>query len=418
MSTSCKMRSVILASLLVALLLLAGCGGGDNNEDVPTRTPTPEPVVITIGNLTDLTGVSANAMSYLNMALEDLAKYYNDHRIITGVELKVIKYDGQYDPSRDISGYEWLKEKGADLLFTPVASTAVTLKPLLEEDEMVLFTVAPNEEVLVPPGYVFAPGETNTKYLSYTLLKWIAENDPNFPLDRPARIGGASWAEPFAESTLAGAEEYAKAHPDQYQWEGGHLTNFTFTWGPEVAALKDCDYLIPPAIMTSFAKEYRGTGGSAKFIGNHAYMAFFGMIDDARLWDEIDGMLFIRVSRWWNEEDEEIDLAQKVLHEYHPDEAEDIIRAGTGYLGGIVKAYMMFEIIADAVEAVGPENFNSQALYNAAESFSLITDGLEKESFSETRRASTNYLAIYELRAAEKNCFRADPEWLPIVNEP
>jgi len=170
--------------------------------------------------------------------------------------------------------------------------------------------------------------------------------------------------------------------------------------------------------MTSFAREYRNAGYTAKFIGTHGHMGMFGLVDDANLWDELDGMLFIRASRWWNEEDEEVNLAKKLLYENHAGEADAIIRSGSGYLGGVVKAYMMLEIVSDAVEAVGPEGFDSQALYNAAESFSLITDGLVKESFSETIRASTNYLGMYELRMGEKDCFRVDPDWLPIVNEP
>ncbi|MCP4612749.1 MAG: ABC transporter substrate-binding protein, partial [Planctomycetes bacterium] len=128
---------VILASILLALPLLTACSKNDETSAPtisPTPTPTPsaikaqETVKITIGNLSDLTGVSANAMGIINMALEDTVEYYNEQNLIPGVELEVITYDGQFNPARDISGYEWLKENGADLIFTAVPPTAVTLK--------------------------------------------------------------------------------------------------------------------------------------------------------------------------------------------------------------------------------------------------------------------------------------------------
>ena len=90
---------------------------------------------------------------------------------------------------------------------------------------------------------------------------------------------------------------------------------------------------------------------------------------------------------------------------------------GVGYLA-VNGAVTLLEIIADAVEAVGPENFNSQALYDAAESFSHTVDGIEMDSFAPTKRTSLNYIGLYEARAAKKDIIRAIPEWYPIVYEP
>jgi hypothetical protein len=154
------------------------------------------------------------------MALEDTAEYYTENNLIPGVEFEVVTYDGQYDPSRDIPGYEWLKERGADFIFSPVGATAVTLKPFLEEDKMVLFMMAPHEDAFAPPGWVFAPGNSLFNEQMYTLLKWVAENDPDFPQDRPAKIGAAFWNESTGLAMLDGAEKYAEAHPEQYSWEG------------------------------------------------------------------------------------------------------------------------------------------------------------------------------------------------------
>ncbi|MCP4607431.1 MAG: ABC transporter substrate-binding protein, partial [Planctomycetes bacterium] len=108
----------------------------------PISSELQEPVKITIGNHTDVTGPASNAMEFITMALEDMVEYYNDQDLIPGVKFEVITYDGQYDPARDISGYEWLKEQGADLITTAVGPTAMILKSHLGNDRMALFTLA------------------------------------------------------------------------------------------------------------------------------------------------------------------------------------------------------------------------------------------------------------------------------------
>ncbi|MBT4512097.1 MAG: ABC transporter substrate-binding protein [Chloroflexi bacterium] len=405
----------VLGALLLLLLLMGACSLFD--EDTPeAEIQLATKTSIIIGNLTDITGVSSNAMSMVNKALADMVKYYNEENLIPGVELEVVTYDGQFDPSRDIPGYQWLKRRDADLIFTPMPSTTETLKRRVEDDKMVLFALAPSKEGLLPPGYAFCPGNTYAQDISYTLLKWIAENDPDFPKDRPAKIGGAFWAEAYGEDILRGAEQYAKTHPDQYDWEGGYLTNFTFTWGPEVEDLKNCDYVLPPVPMNSFAKEYRMAGYEAKFIGTAGHVAFMGLIDYADLWNEIDGTLIIQTPWWWNEESTMSDLAMKLLYDNHADEAEVVIRSGNGYLS-VVPVYIMLEIISNAVDAVGPEGFNSEALYEAAKSFSLTLDGFNF-SFSETNRTSVDHLGMYEIRGSEKDVFRVDSNWVPIVKAP
>ena len=243
------MVTILLAVLLLTLTILAACNGDDGNGTVPPTTPVttlpsptktipPKPIKIIIGNHTDVTGVSSNAMELLTIALEDTAEYYTENNLIPGVEFEVITYDGQYDPSRDIPGYEWLKERGADFIFSPVGATAVTLKPFLEEDKMILFMMAPHIDAFVPPGWVFAPGNALFAEQMYTLLIWVAENDPDFPQDRPAKIGGAFWNESTGLAMLGGAEEYAlriASAAIERSWD----VHAAFDAGPQMDTLKD-----------------------------------------------------------------------------------------------------------------------------------------------------------------------------------
>ncbi len=426
-----RMGMIGMAGILLLLPLSVGCGGGDDDDDdlVPLAEPTveqqstlassehKEEIVINIGHIADLTGVSARSNAVMSMALDDLVEHYNNKNLIPGVKLNVITYDGQYDPSRDIPGYEWLIEKGADFIFTMTGGTPVTLNPRVNQDKVVLFAATVDLEELLPRGFMFDLGVI-PQHEAYTLLKWIAENDWDYQTKGPAKIGAASWLGGYSEYFLAVMEEYARAHPDQFEWVGGYLTNMSFTWGPEVAALMECDYVNPCPLMSSFVQEYREAGGKAKLFGSDAQAAFLGMIDDGNLWDEIDGMLLVRSVKWWNEDGAQIDLAKELIYENHPDSAQDVIREGTGYLAGINLGIQMIEIIADAVETVGPENFDSQALYNSAVSYSRVVDGVERASFGETKRYSLDYFAIYEARSTEENLFNVDPQWYPAILEP
>ena len=111
-----------------------------------------------------------------------------------------------------------------------------------------------------------------------------------------------------------------------------------------------------------------------------------------------------------------IDLIKTILNENHPEKAGAIMRSGNGYLAA-TPIHIMLEIIANAIEAVGPDNLDSESLYQAAESFSLTIDDFGY-SFSDTKRTGVDALGIYELRADEREVFRDDPQWQPIEYTP
>lgn len=87
-----------VAILVLALTLLPSCGGKSTSEPADTS------VTITIGNISDLTGASSNAMRYVNMALEDTVNYYNEQGLIPSAQIRVLTYDGHFDPAREHPG--------------------------------------------------------------------------------------------------------------------------------------------------------------------------------------------------------------------------------------------------------------------------------------------------------------------------
>ena len=421
-----KLTAMALTILLVFTLgiVMTSCGGNgddENGESTPSQQPTESPVgliTLTIGNLTDETGVSSSALSIIDMALKDFVEYYNEENLIPGVELEIVTFDGQWNPSIYVSGYEWLREQGADILWTPVPPAVDTLKDKINEHKFVMFAATANMDLNeLSGGYIFSLGITPV-YEANTLLKWLSQNDPDFPSDRPAKISCAAWIDGYSDVWMDTARHYAEVHPDQYEWVEGYLNEFTFVWTNEVEGLKDCDYVYSPAPMHNFVKQFRESGYTAKFLGTDVQAAFLGMIDEQDLWDGIDGMYFSRSSRWYNEQGLIIDLSNKMLTEKHPNIAEQIRRNGSGYIAS-QQIFLMLEIIKETVEAVGADNFDSQSLFDTATSFSFALDGIEDfASFDENKRYVQNFYAIYEANASEKNIFRADPEWLEQVYSP
>ncbi len=400
---------IIMAALM--LTVLTGCGG-DNNSSLTSD----EVVTIKIGNITDLTGPGASGMELVNMALKDIARYYNDNDIIPGVEFKVINWDGQMDSAKTIPGYKKLLSEGADLIVTCAPGVAVTLEPRVESDKEVLFSLVGEWEAIDPPGHVFCLAVI-PQHEAYTLLDWIARNDWDYQNNGPAKIGAAAWDESYANGFIQAIEDYAKTHPDQFEFEGGYLTEFKFSWASEIENLKDCDYIFPPIILQEFAKNLRNTGSTAKLIGGAPHTGFFSQISAAGAWPAIDGMLFIFTGDWFDAFQEELAFHRMLVETYHPGE-EDEIFSRAGY-GAVSNYRMMFKIVEETIADNGREYFNSETLYETVQEWSFAFDFRPSGySFTPTKRYIMNDLCVLEASAEKESPVRNDLNWYPLRTEP
>ncbi len=415
---------IMLVSLLLILSFLVAC---DSSDDEEGTTPAPtatvqstevpeEDVTITIGVLSDMTGPAAKAMEIVNEVTNDLIEYFNEEDLIPGVKLDAIFYDGGYDPSKDIPGYEWLKEKGADVFLATTPHTPVTLKARVDKEKAVLFAMTVGEEILEPPGYVFCMNNSAQTIIK-TLLAWVAENDWDWQTKGPAKVGATSWSTSYFVDQHAAAEEYVKAHPEQFEWAGSYMVSHgTFAITNEANAVKDVDYVIPPgAAWPNFVKEYEILGGKGKQLLTDAQGSFIGFTSESAGWDAIDGSLMILNCRWWNEAAELSDLANKLVRENH-DDADDIISSGFAYVNSIHGIYGMISIIKQTIENVGPENFSHEALYNTLISFSAdFGESYEPWDFNETKRHAWDHLGVFRLDDVEEDLVRLEPDWYPVV---
>ncbi|GAI98887.1 unnamed protein product, partial [marine sediment metagenome] len=97
--------------------------------------------------------------------------------------------------------------------------------------------------------------------------------------------------------------------------------------------------------------------------------------------------------------------------------AEEIKRAGVGYIA-THQLNQMLEIIVQTIEIVGAENFDSVALYDTAQAYSQVVDGIQRSSLSETKRDAVDAYGMYEVSAADRDIFRISDDWIPIMREP
>ncbi len=96
---SSRTEIIVVLVLFLLMPLLASCSddNGDSaqplaapSEPIDETVPPPEPVKITIGNMTDITGPSSNATTVMTKALEHMGEYYNDQNQIPAREPHVI----------------------------------------------------------------------------------------------------------------------------------------------------------------------------------------------------------------------------------------------------------------------------------------------------------------------------------------
>jgi hypothetical protein len=398
-----------IASFL-ALTLLATLGSACAEKEEEGK------VTITIGEITDLTGAASPALLPVHYVTVDLVRYYNEKDLIPGVKLEIVTYDNNYNPAREIPGYDWVRARGADVILAPIYSTAEVLKYFADRDKVPVVTSSATELTMEPPGWVFALGALFTDQLR-TVLKWVSENHWDYTArGRVPKVGYVGWYQAGSVDIARAMEGYCEAHPDKFEWGGSGLPPVgTMSFTGEAEKLKGCDYIGVFAYTPGFfIRDFQAKGYDATFISEASAGAYKGFFVDLVGWKALDGMLSSTTQGWVTDPYPMIDLAKEILRQNHPAEADELIEAGNGYVGGFVTLSIFFEMIRNAVAEVGAENFDGQAFYNASLDFEVQFDGFPKWYFTETERCCVHDIAIYEWSAAAEDLVRRSG-WLPLV---
>jgi ABC-type branched-subunit amino acid transport system substrate-binding protein len=396
--------SVLALALLVSLCFSCGGGGGGKGT------------TITIGEITDLTGPGSPALIPLHYVMQDLVKYYNEKGLIPGVKLRLVSYDGQYNQARTIPGYEWCKERGAKVILSCYGGSAETLKPFAERDKVPVASAVTSQPLLSPPGWVFCLGSSYADQ-ARALLRWISENHWDYTQGIP-KVGFVAWTSLAATELATTIKEYCQSHPGEFEWGGSFLVPVgRAIFAGEVERLKDCDYIMPYATPTAyFGREFRNKGYGATFISDSSAASFFRFFVDSIGWNGLDGFLSTQTCRWWDEQYPIVELANELLQTYRAGESEKIIHSGGSYVGGVTNFYALLEIVRQAIEEVGAEQFDGQAFYDTAITFRVQYDGFPEWYFTETDRSLIHHAAVYEWRAQTETLVRVS-DWLPFTTD-
>ena len=397
-------------ALVLAITLLSTCLGCSSASEEGNK--------LIVGLVTDMTGPASSFLKIGEAALLDSVAYMNEEGTIPGVEMEVATYDCRYDPSRDIPGYEWLKQAGASVIYTGIPTFGDTLKATAGRDEYPIVSSAPTLYQLTPPGWVFGLTPP-TGWIASSFLEWIAEEDWDYESEgRKPLIGCVGWDEPYQKDVTEAMEEYVAAHPDEFELVAGLLVPMsTMTWSGEIEALKDCDYIYIPSTglgTATFAKAYRDRGYTATFIGLDAMTAFLELLVDKAGWDYLDGSLTAHTTLYWNDDFPIVEKAKGLLAKYHAGHEQEIISSGVGYVSIFFCAQFLLDLLAETVEQVGIENFDGQAFYDTAVGFNWTKDGLPDRGygFTESIRYARKDITVYEWKAGEEDLVRVS-DWRP-----
>ena len=401
-------KKAVASVLVLALIAVLSFGCAEKAEGK---------VVITIGEITDLTGPGSPAVVTLHYCLEDVVRYYNEEDLIPGVKLDIVTWDNRYDPAREVPGYDWVREKGAELIVVVIPQSGVLLKPFADKDKIPIASLSTHKETLEPPGWIFNMSNSSDMHVK-TLMKWISEE--HWTGEGPAKIGMAGWSEPMILAMEDAMEEYCQEHPDEFEYAGTYKAPFgTPTWGHEVDALKDCDYISAVGFpMGSFIEEFQRRGYSATFIDASAGAASYrGFFVDMLGYEGLDGTLTSNSAPFWSDDTPIVSLAKEILDKYRPGQKEEVIYAGLAYVGGVHNLIYTFDILKNAIEKVGAENFDGQAYYDAAVKYRTggpLFEGYPEWGFTETKRYLVDHLLIQEFSAEDEDIVTLS-DWLPLV---
>jgi ABC-type branched-subunit amino acid transport system substrate-binding protein len=401
-------KMVVGCFLVLAMLAvpLVGCGGGGGGG-----------VTITLGEIDDFTGSSGAYMSILSYGFQDVVRYYNEQGLIPGAKIKLVTYDTQLDPSRDIPGYEWVKERGAKVIVIGIISPGEDLKPFSEQDKIPLCDAGTTLAMFNPPGWSFGFNPP-IRWSAMTMLQWESENW-DYSQGVP-KVGLVDWIGSYATDLENAMKDYCQSHPDQFQWGGSYLEpSGTVTWSGVVEKLKDCQIIDPGQISVeigTFLTQFWAKGYKAQLIGEGSVAATEGFLVDSLGWNNLDGFLSAEDVPWWNEDVPIINTINEILHKYRPGQAANIIKQGSTYKGGAYNMFAILDIVRLAVEEVGAKNFDGQAFYNAAVKYKTTLEGLSEWSFSETKRVISPYDLIYRWSAQAQDLVKVS-DWIPCVTE-
>ena len=398
---------VLVAILVLASGLTLGCG---SEEEAASGT-------IKIGLITDLTGGTSPLTKKTATAIQDATRYFMETSpLAEGLDFEVVLADQKMDDSLNLQLFEYLKERGCQVIVTTPGATGDQLKEPAAAAKIAVFSLSVSSYQVDPPGWVFAiPGETYK--CTKAQLKWVSENDWK-NTDRKPKIGAVVWDETYETEQVRAIQDYVAANPDSYELGPMVIVPLgTYAFTGAIEQVKDCDYVMTPAIglaPANFIKAFRDRGYTAKLLGGEAQGGFKVTIVDASGWGYVDGMLTAGTAIYWTDDYPVVEQAEAAINRYHSGAELADLKSDLTWVASFSGHLSVMEILATAAGNKGSADITGQDIHDAAVQFSWDI-GTGEQGYSATDRVLRESVAVYEWRANGEDLFRVS-DWLPNID--
>lgn len=359
--------TIALACLVILLPLLIGCGGGGTDQKTE----------IVLGWIGDATGPAQSAIMPIFACLEDYLKKVDEENLLPGIRLKVITYDTRTDYGRVPVGYSQMKDRGADLLLIPNQGEIEVIATKLAGDKLPAITVSASQPLL-GHDWVFFMGAALEDQVE-VIMKWIVENWDYSGTSRNPKVGHVGTDSLVGASHRAGIDQYLAANPGKVDWLGHKASPVSTTsWAAEITPFMTADYVVISMVgpgTATYIKEARTKGLQAELIsGTSSVPGYWNLIQSAVPANQLNDLYHMHYVPWVGDNP----FAQGVealIREYRSQSYADAQLNQASYQVGYAWGIWLVDIIQRAVDAVGLENLDGEAIREAIVNTDLVVEG-------------------------------------------
>ncbi len=359
---------VLLCLLMLAMPVLAGCGGDDEGEGTVNE--------IKYGWIWDFTGRAAAGVTQTFDGFRDYLHYVNENDPIPGIEISLLTYDTKSDPSLVPQGYEWMKNEGAHVMSAAPQDTEV-LRSRFEADEIPFYALS-NIQSMVDCEWLtslYGPPELQLE----VQLEWIEKNWTKYPTKpKVGFIGLAGVAFYVSQGTTV--EQWATTHADKLDWLGKRMAPPTTTsWVTDAEAMMNADFLflsMSGSPLVNLVKELRARGYQGTLMGpSETYFSFYMLMRSSLTPAQLTGTMAGAYTPWWGEDTDFMNQVVEYAVKYHrPDEMAKIYQ-GTGEINGWAAGMIFVDAVRRAAKDKGAENVDGKAIHEALKATDLTAEG-------------------------------------------
>lgn len=188
---------LLLLVVVTGLIISLACAPATTTQ--PAEKPA-ENVIITIGDLPNLTGAYAATQSCYVESNGGAVKLANEINYIPGVTLKYEWVDAATEPAKAMTAYKKLLAASPRPAVIIDHSTAIgaALKKTVEADKIPVIEGGVNNEILIPPGWVFYYGSPYPceagAFVDWFKSQWKESRAPRF--------AALTWDNPYGRSWM------------------------------------------------------------------------------------------------------------------------------------------------------------------------------------------------------------------------